>query len=142
MPSRPHPRQPAVCAQCSVDFMALVASVRAGQGRFCSARCTGDFNRETGRFAGASNPRWLGGVSADNMRYRRRQRAKWPEKEVARKRVARAIASGKLTPLPCRCGNLGVEAHHTDYSRPLDVEWLCRLCHTETHVADRAGVAS
>jgi hypothetical protein len=129
-----HPRQPAICAQCGADFMALVASVRAGGGRFCSARCTGDHHRATGRFAGERNPRWLGGVSTDNMRYRRRQRAKWPEKEVARKRVARAIASGKLTPQPCRgCGDLGVEAHHTDYSRPLDVVWLCRRCHDREH---------
>lgn len=142
MPTRPHPRQPAVCAQCGVDFMALVASVRAGMGRFCSSRCSGDHNRETARFVGAGNPRWLGGVSADNMRYRRRQKERWPEKEAARRKVRYAVQWGHLTPKPCeRCGADEAQAHHHDYSKPLDVEWLCRPCHTETHVAERAGAA-
>jgi hypothetical protein len=48
--------------------------------------------------------------------------------------VKRAIASGRLTrPNRCqRCGNKHpiIEAHHDDYSKPLDVEWLCKRCHT------------
>jgi hypothetical protein len=28
----------------------------------------------------------------------------------------------------------GVVAHHPDYSRPLEVEWLCRSCHTAKHL--------
>jgi hypothetical protein len=27
-----------------------------------------------------------------------------------------------------------LEAHHTDYSRPLEVEWLCVSCHRNHHV--------
>lgn len=32
-----------------------------------------------------------------------------------------------------RCGVLGAQAHHDDYSKPLDVRWLCRSCHGIEH---------
>lgn len=58
----------------------------------------------------------------------------------AHSRVQRALKSGKLV-RPDRCercgaadvrlrdGRSGLHAHHADYSRPLDVEWLCVTCH-------------
>lgn len=37
-----------------------------------------------------------------------------------------------------RCGEVArTEGHHTDYSRPLFVEWLCNPCHMEHHAAER-----
>jgi ribosomal protein S27AE len=48
--------------------------------------------------------------------------------------VARAIRIGLLVKQPCaRCGETKVEAHHEDYSRPLDVIWLCRKHHMQRH---------
>jgi len=59
-----------------------------------------------------------------------------PEKKVARKKVENALKSGELT-RPEFCDNCRdncyVEGHHEDYSKPLDVEWLCRTCHYQIH---------
>lgn len=44
------------------------------------------------------------------------------------------LKRGKVTKKPCAdCGSPDVEAHHADYSRPLDVTWLCRECHLKRH---------
>lgn len=51
--------------------------------------------------------------------------------------VARALRDGRLTKGVCEaCGALDVEAHHEDYDRPLDVNWLCPKHHARLH-ADR-----
>ena len=55
-------------------------------------------------------------------------------KILARKMSAEAIRIGKLKRLPCElCGNIKTDAHHPDYSKPLDVRWLCRLHHRNIH---------
>jgi ribosomal protein S27AE len=52
--------------------------------------------------------------------------------------VARAIREGVLVRQPCeRCETAKTEAHHEDYSRPLDVVWLCRKCHSLRHREQR-----
>lgn len=51
----------------------------------------------------------------------------------ARGTVNQALRLGTLArPEACQsCGeHFPLESHHADYSRPLDVEWLCDLCHT------------
>lgn len=48
-----------------------------------------------------------------------------------------AKRSGRLKPQPCAvCGNEKVEMHHADYSKPLEVTWLCRKHHGEVHWKD------
>ena len=59
-----------------------------------------------------------------------------PEKDKARSMLNRAVKSGKIhKPLYCSSceGDKHLEAHHTDYSKPLEVLWLCRSCHVELH---------
>jgi hypothetical protein len=49
----------------------------------------------------------------------------------------RALERGDLIrPAQCeKCGGDqgGIEGHHCDYDKPLDVMWLCRLCHKKWH---------
>ena len=55
-------------------------------------------------------------------------------KENARARTKMAVRRGHLTRQPCEvCGAADTEAHHDDYSRPLDVRWLCRPHHLAHH---------
>ena len=61
-------------------------------------------------------------------------RRKYPEKVTARNAVASALKRGILIKQPCElCTSTKVEAHHADYSKPLDVTWLCVTHHREQH---------
>lgn len=57
----------------------------------------------------------------------------------ARNAVSNAVRDGRLEKQPCAfCGcQDGLEAHHHDYSKPLDVTWLCRPCHRRFHALER-----
>jgi len=60
---------------------------------------------------------------------------KYPEKAIAKNKVGNAIRDGKLLRKPCEvCGAHRAQAHHDDYSKPLDVVWLCSIHHAERHV--------
>jgi DNA-binding XRE family transcriptional regulator len=57
-------------------------------------------------------------------------------KTRARTAVRLALESGRLTkPDACeRCGAVtALEGHHADYSKPLEVEWVCDPCHHAVH---------
>lgn len=60
-------------------------------------------------------------------------RKKYPDRHNARMKVKRAIKSGRMTrPETCSVclqGDVRIEGHHEDYSKPLDVIWMCRRCH-------------
>lgn len=66
----------------------------------------------------------------------------WQEKNRI-KRAAHIITNnamqrGKLIKQPCEvCGNKKVDAHHDDYTKPLDVRWLCKKHRAEHHKAER-----
>lgn len=72
------------------------------------------------------------------------------DKRAAYKAVRSAIKSGALIrPTECtRCGEspsttdgrAAIQAHHHDYSKPLDVEWICAKCHrSETPLPEVIG---
>lgn len=72
-----------------------------------------------------------------NKRWRGLNRAKY----LAHKAVENAVRRGKLTRGACsRCGSPNAQAHHADYSKPLEVDWLCSACHMRHH-AELRGAA-
>lgn len=57
------------------------------------------------------------------------------EKAVARGRVERPATCERCgkEPPPFRDGRSAIQAHHPDYSKPMDVVWLCQPCHHAVH---------
>lgn len=63
----------------------------------------------------------------------KKYQADFPLRKKANTAVGNAVRDGRLKKQPCWvCGAKAV-AHHPDYSRPLDVVWLCQPHHKQTH---------
>lgn len=63
------------------------------------------------------------------------------EKYLAHTAVRGAILRGKLHKHTCSvCGAEKAEAHHDDYSKPLEVKWLCHKCHMMWHSQNKEAV--
>jgi ribosomal protein S27AE len=72
-----------------------------------------------------------------------RWRDRHPEAVRAQSLTRYHIKAGNLIPKPCEiCGDATVDAHHDDYSKPLNVRWLCRSHHRAHHAAERRGTAA
>lgn len=58
-----------------------------------------------------------------------------PHKKKAHASVNNGIRDGKINPKPCeKCGSKNSQAHHDDYSKSLDVIWLCPRHHSDRHI--------
>ena len=63
-----------------------------------------------------------------------------PEKRTAQAKVLNEIRTGRMRRQPCEvCGSSRVHAHHDDYSKPLEVRWLCPKHHAEHHKKERSA---
>jgi hypothetical protein len=68
------------------------------------------------------------------QQYMREQRRE-PHVDRAYTAVYRALKSGRLKKEPCEvCGAEKSQAHHDDYSKPLEVRWLCAVHHKALHM--------
>jgi hypothetical protein len=67
-----------------------------------------------------------------------------PERRKARVMFGNAVRDGRVTPWPVcavpECERKP-EGHHPDYSRPLDVVWLCTKHHRQAHQIEREELA-
>jgi hypothetical protein len=66
-------------------------------------------------------------------------------KQTAREKLNTALRNGLVNkPSICAsapCAVTKVEAHHPDYSKPLDVVWYCRVHHRRAHREEAATFA-
>lgn len=62
---------------------------------------------------------------------------KFPEKWKARRILKEEIRLGNIIKPKycqgCLIENTRIEGHHENYSKPVDVEWLCTRCHATKH---------
>lgn len=85
-------------------------------------------------------------IEKRNLRTTDEQRNRWNEKQKNKsdyriKHLSRCILNqyilkGRIVkPEKCQiCGkNEKLDAHHSDYSKPLEVTWTCRVCHRALH---------
>lgn len=88
--------------------------------------------------------RYCKSCHAENMRNNRPKHSELPE-PARRKANARSylhvyVKRGKVQKGLCEvCGSERAEAHHEDYTKPLEVHWLCRDHHLELHEAQKAN---
>lgn len=68
---------------------------------------------------------------------RRKAVEKWSKfnkhKISAQRKLQYAVKVGKIKRKVCFCGKKA-QAHHEDYTKPLDVMWLCNLHHKARHM--------
>lgn len=82
----------------------------------------------------AYGKKWLSTNKEKRAKVLQDYRNRYPEKYKAHCAVNNAIRDGKLLKMPCSvCGNEKSQAHHDDYTKPLDVVWLCSRHHGERH---------
>lgn len=102
------------CLVCGKSFETIPCLVKRGDGKCCSRSCAG-------RLASK-------GFVLPASEFAERQRA--------HSLVNMRIKRGKMErPKACtECGRQGrVDAHHQDYAKPGEVEFLCRSCHMKRH---------
>lgn len=75
-------------------------------------------------------------------REERLAKAKYAPRVFAMNRVRDALRKKEISQ-PSNCPNCGstknIQAHHHDYSKPLEIVWLCSLCHRGLHAMSRHG---
>ena len=80
------------------------------------------------------------GIEAGN-KAKKKWTKKNPDQRAAHTLLNSAIKSGKIKKQPCEnCGStVRVHGHHDDYSKPLEVRWLCPRCHKAFHKEHDGG---
>ena len=133
-------RQPArecVCEWCRAEFTTPFRTNMLPEkyGRFCSANCRAQYavrqpkpgnrgersyNYKHGLYAGRK-----AGVIVRTDRDRIQDAVRHA---VKRGRIVKSATCKRCGDSPKR-----MHAHHQDYSKPLEVQWLCGPCHARTH---------
>lgn len=87
-----------------------------------------------------ASKKWRQGNKERFKKIHNKSHLKHPLKRCARKLLNYHIKKGNIN-RPDVCGkcfkNYRIQAHHDDYSKPLEVRWLCSKCHVMEHYTKR-----
>lgn len=153
------------CSRCGVekadDEFCIARGQRTNRCKACHAEVTRAWRAKDPAKAAVSSKAWQK-ANPERVKATKRQyemdhpdkKAQWrqkfdaenPEKRAAHRAVSREIRAGRMVrPEHCsECGQAGrIEAHHEDYSKHLEVVWLCKPCHTiaDANRASRLAVS-
>lgn len=125
------------CPRCRIEKGRNEFGVRRrnrdGLGDYCKPCTAARVREQYARNPNFRKPQWKRyeeGHKEQIAAYQREYRRAHLDKYYARKLVFYAIKCGMLVREPCEvCGKPDGEAAHSDYSRPLEVRWLCSLHH-------------
>ena len=130
------------CSKCAAPTE-FPQDHNARQGYWCKA-CRSRASVESARRHRDTKRLHNNAYSARNSGNRAYATATWranhPEKRSAHQSVQTAVRNGSLAKKSCDvCGiAVRIHAHHDDYSRPLDVVWLCHTHHMDRHAMLKA----
>jgi hypothetical protein len=123
------------CKKCNVEANTAYRKTENGSVKLKEYR-----NSDRGRMVAKnadkkfrSSEKWKIWIDETKDKYAFRRRA--------RRMAMHAVYMGRLDRKPCEvCGtNEKIEAHHDDYSKPLDVRWLCQAHHRQWHAEHKEG---
>ena len=113
---------------------------KIGNCKACSAASVKAYRAANHEACLAAHRAWSKANAKKIIRKNQRYGKTNPEKRAARKAISMAIRRGDLPRVStCDCVDCGIQAaeyHHEDYSKPLEVEPLCKKCHVKRHKPD------
>lgn len=157
-----HEESKTLCVKCGKEIGYIKKTKSTKVPKFCSRECAIDnklkFSRDSCCKCGSKDRLQITATNKKSMRYKCRKCStekskkyrnpnlskkhylisikRFPKKYKARLKVRLAIISGKLVK-PKNCSICGKETiihgHHPDYSKPLNITWVCAGCHADIH---------
>ena len=97
------------------------------------------YDKERANLPHRVEARFLYSKTSNGILSGNKAKKKWQEKNADRRAahgiLGRAIKSGKIIRMPCEvCGSTEkIHGHHEDYTKPLEVKWLCPQHHKDAH---------
>lgn len=124
------------CAKCSSQI--IVTEQMCKHSKYvcspCQSKAATDYARRNREKKRAWNNAYHAKISNIRAGKTKAYREANPEKRAAHQAVQTAVRNGSLARQVCSvCGSGRAHAHHEDYSKPLDVIWLCHAHHMERH---------
>lgn len=110
------------CDYCGEEYVLKKSAYERRKHHFCSREC---YYRYREHIMPPEEQNTYGTGFSPAERERRKK---------AREIFNHYMRDKKIDRKPCEeCGSEKAEAHHDDYSKPLEVRWLCFKCHRQWH---------
>lgn len=109
------------CDYCGSDFHTKRRAFARQLRHFCCVDCYSKYRKDI--LPKEEQPRYGSGYSQEERTVRRK----------ARSQLNHHLRDKNISRQACEVCGVAAEAHHDDYSKPLEVRWLCFRHHREWH---------